>query len=68
MKTRLRYVESALKYPTAAIMTWEVVAVTTGRIPSVTEVTAKHRWLVPVFAGLTAWHLAAWPTPPEVAA
>lgn len=58
----LRTIEKALKYPTAALCAYEAVAILTGWVPAITIVTARHRWLAPVIAGLTAWHLLAWPT------
>jgi hypothetical protein len=62
---RLRYVESSLKYPTAAICTYEALAIFTGRAPSITQFTSRHRWIAPVVAGLTIWHLMAWPCSEE---
>lgn len=63
----LRYAERALRYPTAALMAYETVALCYPghRVPAITDITSKHRWLIPLAAGLTAWHLAAWPSPVE---
>lgn len=62
MKHHIRYVERSLRYPTAALCAYEAVAICSGkRVPALTDLTVKHRWLVPIVAGLTAWHLAAWP-------
>lgn len=36
---------------------WEVLAVTTKKIPTLTRLMHEHPWLKPIFVGTLAWHL-----------
>jgi len=61
---QLRYAEMSLRYPTVAVCLYEVVAVlSSGRMPTVTDLAARHRWMIPIATGLVAWHLIVTPPP-----
>jgi hypothetical protein len=46
-----------VKWLAAGLCSYEVAAVTTGRAPTLTALSARHRWLGPVLVGGLAVHL-----------
>jgi hypothetical protein len=55
----LRFLERGLKWPTAIMCGYEFVALTTSKVPPITHLCHRHRWLGPVISGALTWHLLA---------
>ena len=56
------------KLAAAGLCGFEVVAITTGRVPTLTQLSARNRWLGPVLVVALAVHLyRACPPPRPVA-
>lgn len=49
------------KWIAAGLCSFEVYAITTGRAPTLTQLSAQHRWVGPALVGALAVHL--WRTP-----
>jgi hypothetical protein len=47
-----------VKWVAAGLCAYEVGAITTGRVPTLTQLSARNRWLGPVLVGALAVHLA----------
>lgn len=47
-----------MKWAAAGLCGYEVAAITTGRMPTLTALSARHRWLGPVLVAALAVHLA----------
>lgn len=52
-----------LKAAAAALMAYELGALATGRVPTLTQVCARHRALAPVLVAALAVHLWRQPRP-----
>lgn len=50
-----------MKWVAAGLCGFEVAAICTGKVPTLTALSAKHRWLGPVLVGALAIHL--WHSP-----
>ena len=46
-----------MKWAAAALCSYEVAAITTGRVPTLTRLSREHRWLGPVLVITLAVHL-----------
>jgi hypothetical protein len=46
-----------VKWGVAAACTFEVVAITTGKVPTISMLCGRHRWLGPAVLGVLAVHL-----------
>jgi len=46
-----------LKWVTAALCTYEVVAITTGKVPTISKFSSRHKWLQPILVGTLTTHL-----------
>jgi hypothetical protein len=46
-----------VKWALAGCCIWEATAITTGRVPTFTELSARHKWLAPAILGVLAVHL-----------
>jgi hypothetical protein len=57
----LRYAERHMRYPLAAVCSYELVALLTHKIPTVTALCAKQPWVAPLASAVLFWHLAATP-------
>lgn len=45
------------KWIAAGLCGFEVLAITTRRVPTLTELSSRHRWLAPMLVGALAVHL-----------
>lgn len=52
-----------MKWIAAGLCGYEVAAITTGRIPTLTRLSAEHPWLGPLLVLSLAVHLARQPKP-----
>lgn len=50
-----------MKWAAAGLCGYELAAIVTGRVPTLTRLSARHRWLGPVLVGALAVHLARQP-------
>jgi len=46
-----------VKWGVAAVCAFEVIAITTGKVPTVTMLCARNRWLAPAVLAALAIHL-----------
>jgi hypothetical protein len=46
-----------VKWVAAGLCAYEVGAIATGRVPTLTQLSARNRWLGPVLVGALAVHL-----------
>lgn len=51
------YVLPLMRWATALLCSYEVAAIATGRVPTLTQVCGRRRWLGPVLVGALAVHL-----------
>jgi hypothetical protein len=61
MRRTVTLVQARGKWLVVALCSFEVVAVASGRAPTLTQLSARHRWLGPVLVGGLAVHLARTP-------
>lgn len=52
-----------MKWVAASLCAYEVAAIGTGRVPTVTMLCARNRWLAPVVLSALAVHLYRQPRP-----
>ena len=52
-----RQVEKHLRYPVAILCAYEVLAIMTNRVPTISKICVKQKILIPVLLGGLALHL-----------
>lgn len=52
--------DDRLKWLTVSLCGYEVVAIVTGQVPTISNFTSRHKWLQPILVTALAGHLYAY--------